>query len=208
MAAWKLGAPADLTAEGFKGWGVKRTQAPNTFQFFRAGKWVVLGLGQDQLAQLPALLADAKKSGRPVAALTNDFLVVAADIPGLKPWLPIATKWPLPPIVATMSGRGRERADGGEVPLLGEDSVDVRAVETSDECHQRAADELHGGQGIAPLLGQVPGLSGAGLSPLPNQFVPGANQHEQCRMFFSVPVANAQMPFGRWRQSSQSSCSP
>jgi hypothetical protein len=41
------------------------------------------------------------------------------------------------------------------------------------------------------LLGQVPGLSGAGLNPLPNQFCSWGINHEQCRIFFTVPVNDA-----------------
>ena len=53
--AWKLGTPRDLAAEGFKGWEAKRAQAPNTLQFYRAGKWVVLGLGHERLTQVPEI---------------------------------------------------------------------------------------------------------------------------------------------------------
>jgi hypothetical protein len=190
MAAWKLGAPAELTVEGFKGWGVKRAQAPNTFQYFRAGRWVVLGLGQDRLAQLPALLAEAKKSGRPVVPLTNDFLELAMDLPGLRPWAPVLAKWPLPPVTLSMSPRGdavRTEAKfeySGKIPW----TFEPWKIPTNIVSEPLTSFTL--GQGIAPLLKQVPGITGAGLSPLPNQFCLWGINQEQCRMFFTVPVAD------------------
>jgi hypothetical protein len=180
-----------LTAEGFKGWGVKRAQAPNTFQFFRAGKWVVLGLGQDRLAQLPVLLADAKKSGRPVAVLTNGFLEVAADLPGLKSWLPIVAKWPLPPVVATMSGRGENVRTEVKFQYSGKIPWTYEPWKLPTNVISEPLTSFTVGQGMAPLLGQVPGLAGAGLSPLPNQFCSWGINHEQCRIFFTVPVNDA-----------------
>lgn len=191
MTAWKLGAPADLTAEGFKGWSVKRAQAPNTFQFFRAGKWVVLGLGQERLAQLPVLLADAKKSGRPMTALTNGFLELAADIPGLKPWLPIVAKWPLPPVVATMSGRGEYVRTEVKFQYSGKIPWTYERWMLPTNIISEPLTSFTVGQGIAPLLGQVTGLSGAGLNPLPNQFCSWGINHEQCRIFFTAPVNDA-----------------
>lgn len=191
MTAWKLGAPADLTAEGFKGWGVKRAQVPNTFQFFRAGKWVVLGLGQDRLAQLPGLLADAKKAARPVPALTNSFLEVSADLPGLRPWLPIAARWPLPPVVASMSGRGENVRTELRFQYSGRIPWTFEPWKLPTNVISEPLTSFTVGQGMAPLLGQVPGLSGAGLSPLPNQFCAWGINQDQCRMFFTVPVNDA-----------------
>ena len=190
-AAWKLGVPRDLTAEGFKGWEAKRAQAPNTFQFYRAGKWVVLGLGHERLAQLPALLAEAKKAGRPVPVLNNSLLDLAADLPGWRAWFPALSRWPLPPIVATMSGRGESvRTEmrfqySGKVPWRPE----PWKIATNIVGEPLTSFTL--GQGIAPLLGLAKELADSGLKPLPNQFCAWGINHEQCRMFFTVPVTDA-----------------
>jgi hypothetical protein len=190
-AAWKLGTPRDLTAEGFKGWETKRAQAPNTLQFFRAGKWVVVGLGHERLTQVPALLAELKKAGRPLPALNNSFMDLAADLPGLRPWFPALAKWPLPPIVANLAGRGDTVRT--EVRFQYSARIPWRPepwkIPTNLVSEPLTSFTL--GQGIAPLLGEVKELAASGLKPLPNQFCAWGINHQQCRMYFTVPVASA-----------------
>lgn len=189
--AWKLGAPRDLTAEGFKGWEAKRSQAPNTLQFYRAGKWVVLGLGHERLGQVPALLAEAKKAGRPVPALNNSLLDLAADLPGLRPWFPALARWPLPPIVATMSGRGEMVRTEVRFQYSGKIPWRPEPWKIATNIVGEPLTSFTLGQGIAPLLGLAKPLADSGLSPLPNQFCAWGINHEQCRMFFTVPVTGA-----------------
>jgi hypothetical protein len=191
MTAWKLGTPRDLTAEGFKGWAAKRTQAPNTFQFFRAGKWVVLGLGQERLAQLPAWLSEAKRTGRPVAALTNSFLELAADLPGLRPWVPVLAQWPLPPVRATLSGRGENVRTEVRFQYAGKVPWRPEPWKIPTQLVGEPLTSFTLGQGIAPLLGRVKGLADVGLKPLPNQFCAWGVNNEQCRMYFAVPVTDS-----------------
>lgn len=189
--AWKLGTLRDLTAEGFKGWEVKRSQAPNTLQFFRAGKWVVLGLGQEQLKQLPSLIAEAKKSGRPVAPLRNEFLDLAADLPGLRSWFPILARWPLPPVVATMSGRGEAVRTEVRLQYSGRIPWKPEPWKIPTNVVSEPLTSFTIAQGIAPWLGQVKGIADLGLTSLPNQFCSWGINHEHCRMYFAAPVSDA-----------------
>ena len=190
-AAWKLGVPRDLSSEGFKGWEVKKSLAPDTLQVYRAGKWTVVGLGNGRLIQLPTLLAEAKRSGRPVAALKNQFIELAADLPALRPWFPFLAQWPLPPVLADVSGRG----DGirteirfqysGKIPW----TFEPWRIPTNVISEPLTSFTI--GQGLAPFLNQVKGFGDMGLSPLPNQFSAWGLHNEQCRMNFAVPVPNA-----------------
>ena len=189
--AWKLGASRDIAADGFKGWEVKRSQAPDTLQFFRAGKWVVLGLGHERLTQLPLLLAEAKKSGRPVAALKNEFLDLAADLPGLRTWFPFFAKWPLPPVVATMSGRGEAVRTEVRLQYSGRIPWKPEPWKIPTNVISEPLTSFTIAQGIGPWLGQIKGISDLGLNPLPNQFCAWGINHEQCRMYFAAPVSDA-----------------
>ena len=191
MEAWKLGAPRDLTVEGFKGWEVKKTQAPNTFQFFRASKWVVIGLGHERVGQLPALLAEAKRSGRPVGALGGNLLDLAADLPGLRAWFPVLAKWPLPPVLATMSGRGESVRTEVRFQYSGKIPWRYEPWKIATNVVGEPLTSFTIGQGIAPFLAQVKGLSDVGLNPLPNQFCAWGINNDQCRMYFTVPVPDA-----------------
>lgn len=188
--AWKLGTPRDVTVEGFKGWEAKRTQAPNTLQFYRAGKWVVLGLGQERLVQVPSLLAEVKKSGRPVPVLQNNLLDFAADLPGLRAWFPALAKWPLPPIMATLSGRGETVRTEVRFQYSGKIPWRPEPWKIATNLVGEPLTSFTIGQGIAPLLGLSKPLAEAGLS-LPNQFCSWGINHEHCRMYFTVPVTGA-----------------
>jgi hypothetical protein len=190
-AAWKLGTPRDVTTEGFKGWEVKRTQAPGTLQFFRAGKWIVLGLGHEQLKQLPALLAEAKKSGRPVALLKNEFLDLAADLPGLRPWFPLFAKWPLPPVVATLSGRGDAVRTEVRLQYSGRIPWKPEPWKIPTNVVSEPLTSFTIAQGVAPWLGQIKGIRDLGLNALPNQFCAWGINNEQCRVYFAAPVSDA-----------------
>lgn len=190
-AAWKLGVPRDLNSEGFKGWEIKKSPAPDTLQVYRAGKWTVVGLGNGRLIQLPSLLAEAKRSGRPVAALSNQFIELAADLPALRPWFPFLAQWPLPPVLADISGRG----DGirtevrfqysGKIPW----TFEPWRIPTNVISEPLTSFTI--GQGLAPFLNQIKGFGDMGLSPLPSQFSAWGLHNEQCRMNFAVPVPNA-----------------
>ena len=55
---------------------------------------MLVGLGQDAIAQLPALLREAKANGRPLPAPTVNFLEFSIDFPGLRPWFPALARFP------------------------------------------------------------------------------------------------------------------
>ncbi len=190
-AAWKLGTLRDLAADGFKGWEVKKSPAPDTLQVYRAGKWTIVGLGHGKLVQVPALLAEVKKSGRPVAALSNQIVDLAADLPALRPWFPILAQWPLPPIVANVSGRGDGLRTEVRFQYSGKIPWAHEAWKIPTNIVSEPLTSFTIGQGLAPFLKQVKGFSELGLDRLPNQFTAWGLNNDQCRINFALPVANA-----------------
>ncbi len=190
MAAWKLGTPRDIAAEGFKGWEAKKAPAPGTFRFFRAGKWVLLALAQDNPEQLPALLQEARKTGRPVPALSGRFLDLAVDFPGLRPWFPLGS-FPLPPVLASMSGLGENVRTEVKFQYSSKIPWTYEAWKIPTNLISEPLISFTLGQGIAPLLRQVKGLAEVGLDPMPNQFCCWGIKHAQCRMFVTLPVPHA-----------------
>ncbi len=191
VAAWKLGTVREITAEGFKGWEVRKATAPDTLQFFRAGKWVVLGLGHGKLQQLPALLAEAKKSGRPVTVLTNQFLELAADLPALRSWFPILADWPLPPVLASLSGRGDGIRTEVRFQYSGKIPWSFQPWKIPTNVVSEPLTSFTIAQGIAPLFKAAKGFSDLGFDPLPNQICAWGMHNDQCRMNFSIPVSSA-----------------
>jgi hypothetical protein len=69
--------------EGFDGWELRKHHDPNVFRFFRAGNWVVLGWGEDELHLQPAILKRIRKTTRPVDSDTTNWLDAWADWPAL-----------------------------------------------------------------------------------------------------------------------------
>lgn len=189
--AWRMGTQKDLTAEGFKGWEVRKSPAPDVLQVYRAGRWTLVGLGHGTLAQLPALLAEAKKSGRPVPVLSNQIYDVAADLPAMRAWFPILSQWPLPPVLANVSGRGDGLRTEVRFQYSGRIPWTFEPWKIPTNIVSEPLTSFTVGQGLAPFLKQAKAFTELGLDGLPNQFTAWGLHNEQCRMHFAVPVPKA-----------------
>ena len=187
-AAWKLGSPRDVTLEGAKGWEAKRTQAPNTLQFFRTGAWVLVGLGQDAIPQLTALLKEARGSGRPLPALPGSFREVSVDFPALRSWFPALAKFPLPAAVVSWTSRADNVRTDARLHYASPIRWRSEPWKIPTNAISDPVTSFTVGQGIAPLLSVLKGSADLGVNPLPNQFCAWGIKHAQCRIFFSVPV--------------------
>ncbi len=190
LTAWKLGKPGSLSSGETNGWELKRTEAPSLIRFIRSGKWVLIGLGQERLTLLSALLDQISKTGRPVAGKPNVPLDLEADLPRLGEWLPGVMPLKLPPIHLTITGRGdylRTEArlvfsrplpmvpEPWRVPtnLVGDPLISFTVA-----------------RGIAPLLSQVKDISTLGLKPLPNQFCSWGPDTVHVDTFVTFPISN------------------
>jgi len=71
---WNLGAPTASALEGFAGSEVKRSAAPKLLRWVEAGSWFVLGVGEDNLPAVVAAARQIKAGGRPIPALTTNWL--------------------------------------------------------------------------------------------------------------------------------------
>lgn len=189
VGAWQFGAPRENNFEGFRGWEARRAQSPNTVQFFRAGRWVLVGLGQDGVPQLSAMLKQIKGGGRPVKGLTGPFLEWSADLPALRPWFPALARYPLPALVTSVAGRG----DSIRTEMRMHYST---AIPWQPEPWRIPTNVIYepitsftAGQGIAPLYKAFTRGYDLGMGSVPNQFCAWGARHPQCRTFFSVPTA-------------------
>jgi hypothetical protein len=177
--------------DGFAGWELKRAAAPNLLQVFRAGKWLVLGLGQDKLTLAPVWLQQAKQTQRPLPGLGANLLEVQADLPGLRGWLPILADFPLPPARLTMTGRGENvRTEvrfqfPGKVPW----TFEPWKIPTNLVSEPLASFTV--ARGVAPWLERIRGMKELGLKPIPNQFCSWSVTNEAARLYFTVPIADA-----------------
>ena len=190
MVNWRLGAPHEATLEGFKGWEVKRAAAPNTLQFFRAGNWVLLGLGQDSIPSLAALLQEQRKSGRPLTPFSGGtILEFSANFPALRSWFPILARYPLPAVVASLQGRGENLRTEAHCYYSTPFNWKVEPWKIPTHVISEPLTSFTAAQGVRPLLSTFKGLAETGLNPLPNQLFSWGIYHEQYRQFFAAPIA-------------------
>jgi hypothetical protein len=96
MQVWKLGAPMTNTLEGFPAWEVKRSSAPALIRCVEAGKWLALGIGQNQLSGVNEAARRIKTGGRPIAVASDYWLQTEMNLPRLREALGLspAIKWP------------------------------------------------------------------------------------------------------------------
>ncbi len=190
LTVWKFGKPGPLSAGESSGWELKRAEAPGLIRFVRSGKWVLIGLGQDRLTLLPALLEQISKTGRPVVQGPNVPLELEADLPRLGEWLPGISTLGLPSTHLTIFGRGdylRTEARltfSQSLPLVAEPwRVPTNLV----------GDPLISftvARGVEPILNQVKDISALGLKPLPNQFCSWGPDTAHVDTFLTFPVSN------------------
>jgi hypothetical protein len=83
LANWCHLPVTGIKAEGFDGWELRKHHDPNVFRFFRAGEWIVLGWGEDELHLQPAVLRRIGQTARPVNAAGTNWLDAWADWPAL-----------------------------------------------------------------------------------------------------------------------------
>lgn len=190
--AWQLGKPADVTVQGFKGWEIKRRAFPARVQFLRAGKWVLLASGSEQLPLSAELLQTAAKSGQPLQALDpNVLLQLEADLPRLSPGIPALANRKLPPTQLTVFGRGEFIRTEAQFrygqPLNWKfEPWKIPTNMISDRIITFTV-----AQGIAPVLRTIEGAADLGIKPLPNQVCMWGIGDAQGQIFAAVPVDDA-----------------
>jgi hypothetical protein len=104
MTSWTALPVKEITANGFKGWEVKKHKDPDTIRFIRAGDWVLFGWGQNDLLLQPSMLDRIKSQGRPVPEAGNYWLDAWLDLAGLTRQHPLPVSFSLPKTHVTIAG--------------------------------------------------------------------------------------------------------
>lgn len=191
LSGWKQGNQSDLTLGGAKGWQIKRAQAPNLVQFVRAGKWVIVGLGQDQIPLMQSLAEQSSKTGRPMGALTNTWLELAADSALLEGRVPEYGDAGVPGVKLSIGAKGENVITEGKLtyakPL--EWRSEPWKIPTNTVTEPLVSFTV--ARGIAPLLKKSSAFRELGLKETPNQFCLWGQANQLCLTFLSVPVSDA-----------------
>jgi hypothetical protein len=191
LDGWQQGARTDVAVGTSKGWQLKRKQAPNMIQFFRAGQWVVLGIGQDDLALTAAALEQISKTGQPVPSLTNDWLELTVDLPTFKNRFPALAKQELPQARLTVGGLGGAMRTEGRFTYPGRIDWKYEPWKIPMKTVTEPLVSFTVARGIAPILKNSPSFRDLKLKEVPNQFCLWGQQHEYSLSFMAVPVSDA-----------------
>lgn len=160
LESWTGIKAQDITG----GWELKKDMAPNLVRVVRAGNWLILGCGQDELP-----LSDAWVSGTQVPD-TNETNWVSAKLnwPRLSQIFPIFAKFDLPAVQMQVVGRGGKLLPSGTIEL----SQPLPALDP----WQIPTDLLNGPftsftaiRGFRPWLERQPWAKPLEISPEPDQ---------------------------------------
>lgn len=191
-AAWQLGKPAETTVQGHKGWEIKRREYPNKLQFVRAGKWVLVNFGSEQLPLATETLQVLGKSGAPTKGLAaNALFEFEADLPRIAPSVPALSKRRLPPTQLTVFGRGEFIRTEAQFRYGQALNWKFEPWRIPTNLIPDMIISFTAAQGIAPLLNSIEGAPDLGLKPMPNQMTVWGIGEAQGQAFAAIPVNNA-----------------
>lgn len=188
-AVFKFGVPRLL--ENGNGWETRRDSSPNLFRFARAGKWVLVGLSHNKSGTFQSFVEQATRSGRPLPALTNEFLEVNADLPGLSRWFPIFAQYPFPTARCTVARRGENLRTEAQLQWKEKVPWTTEPWRIPTNLVTEPLTSFTVARGIAPWLERVRDFPELGLKPTPNQICTWGISNDQPRVFFTLPVADA-----------------
>ncbi len=188
VSNWKFAKPTAVNAEGFTGWEVKRSQAPQVLRFGRVGEWTVLTAGPEKLALSTQLIGSIRAQGRP-AKPSGAWLDGDLNLSRVRGWLPILTGFEnLPMAHFSFSNR----ADF------------VRTLVTLDfpKAHNWKPEPWRiptnsifdplisfvAVRGIAPVLDSMPEIKQVGWSPTPNQITGWAMRQLPFQFTYVAPT--------------------
>jgi hypothetical protein len=191
VTAWRFGNPHPTTSLGAGSWESKRAQAPELFQFVRAGKWVLIGLGQKQLPTLRTWAEQAMKSGRPVALLTNEFLELSARPRAMTSWFPLFGRYPFPSVHLRMLGRGENVRTEARLEYAEKIPGAFDAWQIPTNLVTEPLTSFTVARGIAPWLERNRDFIQLGLRPTPNQICAWGVSNAQCRVYFTLPMPDS-----------------
>ncbi len=180
LTTWTHLPIRSIKSGNFAGWELKKDVSPALIRFFRAGDWVVLGLGDGDLALMPGVLQRIADQKRPVDAAADYWLDAAADWPALAARQLVPGTIPLSKVRLIVQGRKGE--DG---------TSNVRQQVTADFSHPLGLDlkpwriptnlihspviSFSAARGLASGLAGLTLVKTLNAAPLPDEFFTWAN---------------------------------
>jgi hypothetical protein len=129
--------------------------------------------------------------GEPLAtAAGNAVLELDADLPALGTWFPILARHPLPPLRATVSGRGEMLRTEMTLRYSGKLPIKTDAWQLPRHFINDPLVSFTAARGIAPLWSNFKWLRDLEITPTPNQIVTWGMAYDQTQLFFAFPTSD------------------
>jgi hypothetical protein len=167
------------------GWELKKDLAPNMFRFVRAGDWVIIGCGQNELP-----LSDGWIRTRTIPSIGATWLTANIDWPRLAQLYPAFATFDFPAI--KMQANGKD----GTMQFTG--TLDLSQPLPPLEKWQMPANLIHqpltsftAMRGFAPWLQRQSWARPLIISPEPDQLFSWSLASMALQSFIAVPVSNS-----------------
>ena len=187
LTAW-TGLSVENTPNG---WNFKKHLPPDRVQFVRAGDWVVLGCGQDELPLTEEMVRRITAGQRPDTTDPNAWLSADLDWPRLARLLPAVLPLGLPETQVQMIGRGGDLHLDGKLVFPQPLRLALEPWRMPTNAMHMPIDGFAAVRGIRPWLEKQKWLQPYAFSPLPDQLFIWAMPQMPLQTFAAVPVPDA-----------------
>jgi hypothetical protein len=187
IVSWKLSPPQTLRDTQIQGWDASGKGIAVRLQ--QKGDWLLIGWSLGKLSRIGSLAATLEKSDRPVSSLTNHILQWHGDLPTLRQWSPILSKYKLPPIDVAVSARDAYIRTEARVALANPLSWRFQSWKIPTNLISEPLVSFSVAQGIEPLLRALPGVTDLGLDPIPSQVCGWAQATAAFKSYWAFPVS-------------------
>ncbi|HEY2953249.1 MAG TPA: hypothetical protein VGK40_11725 [Verrucomicrobiae bacterium] len=191
MAAAKAGGPHEIKGEGFRGSEWRKKSAPAVFRTARAGQWLVVGGGPEQLKLHAGLLQRVVQTGRPTLNAGRDWLEVDVDTALVRAWVPFQGRQPTPMAHLTVNGKGENLLAHMRLKYAQPLGWVPEPWNVPTNLIRDPIISFTAARGISPLLGSLQGVSELGLKPLPSQMFSWAYNSIPYSTHLAFPIVDA-----------------
>ncbi|HTY89333.1 MAG TPA: hypothetical protein VMB80_17930 [Candidatus Acidoferrum sp.] len=172
------------------GWILKKHVPPNLIGFVRAGDWVVLGCGQDELSLSGEMVKRIQAGQRPAPVETNAWLTADLDWPRLYTWLPAFKALDLPEVRVRLTGQDGNLRWNGKLIFPQPLALTLEPWRMPMKTINMPLGSFAAVRGIAPWLQKQAWWQPYASSLLPNQLFIWSVDQMALQTFAAAPVAN------------------
>jgi hypothetical protein len=187
LRLWNLGTPVTNAVQGFGGWELRRTDAPNVIRYALAGEWLLLGAGQNALPAFEEAVRSFKIGGRPIANASTYWLDAEVNLPRLVETLSLSPAFKWPQTKLSVVGTGENLRSNARMVFPGPVTGPLDGWRVPTNFINEPLISFTAARGIAPLLSDSKTLQELGFKPAPNEFYVWAQSAVTFQSFLAFP---------------------